>query len=288
MTFLCLGVWIVCACAGGCGGHGGIVRAIVPSKDGRAVMYHGENVGEGTWVADGSGATRVGDDGAAFLSPDGRYVFLVTSDVNSPRWPGKRLLLYDVAERLPRDGGPVSQSLYNPRSLPVEAGWEPALMGVYLDAGPAVVMGVQMVKFNESPRLVSAMQYIRWTPGAEHALLAGPRGVAFLSKPVNTDANDSWVVVRRPGDGEPYRTVWVHPDGNVIELLRSTQSAGSTAFMIGMFPMFFWSESYYRMGSWLDERNLADPQATQDEERRIQRLVELRKAGHSGSDHRAP
>jgi hypothetical protein len=271
----------LCASAGGCGGHGGIVRQVVPSKDGRVVMYHGENVGEGTWVADAAGATRIGDDGAAFLSPDGRYVFLVAGKASSPRWPGSQLILYDVAGRQSSEGPPVPQAMYNPQALPADAGWEPALTEVYVETGPAVVMGVRMVKFNETPLRTGPMQYIRWTPGGEFAPGANFKGPAALSKPLNTDANDSWVVVRRPADGEPYRTVWVHPDGNVIELLRSTQSAGATAFMIGMFPMFFWSESYYRMGSWLDERNLADPQVTQDEDRRIQRLVELRKAGRS-------
>lgn len=277
ITFLCLWGAIACVSAGGCG-HGGIVRGVVPSRDGRVVMYHGENVGEGIFVADSGGATRVGNDGTAFLSPDGRYVFVVTSEENKPRWPGSRLILYDVTGRLPREGAPVSPSLYDPQSLPVAAGWEPALMEVYLDAGPAVVMGVQMVKFSETPRRLSAMQYIRWMPGDECAPATGPQGVACLSKAVNTDANGSWVVVRRPGSGEPYRTVWVHPDGNVVELLRSTHGFGATSFAVLVFPFVFWSESYWRMAGWLDERNLADPQVTQDEDRRIQRLIELRKA----------
>ncbi|MFB3892035.1 MAG: hypothetical protein ACE15C_08430 [Phycisphaerae bacterium] len=280
IALVCLWCGLACAFAGGCG-HGGIVHGVVPSKDGRVVMYHGENAGEGVFVADGRGAVRVGDDGTAYLSADGRYVFLVPSDVNGPRWPGRRLILYDVARRSQREGSPVPRALYAPQSLAAESGWEPALTEVYLDAGPSVVMGVRMVKFNEDPPRTGPVQYIRWTPGGGCAAVAGPQGTACLNKAVDVDASDSWVVVRRAGNGQPYRTVWVHPDGNVIELLRNTQGFGRSAFTIGMFPIFFWAGSYWRMASWLDEQNHAAPQLSREEELRIQRLVQLRKGASS-------
>ncbi len=261
----------------GCG-HGGIVRRVVYSDDGCVVLYHSENAGEGTYVADRRGAVRVGGDGSAFLSNDGRYVLLVDSPPNSPRWPGRRLALYDVAKQSGHAGRPVPEKTYNPERLAAKDGWEPSLLEVHFESGPAVTMGVAMVKFKENPPRVAATRYVRWQPGKPFGTVAQPAGTLCRNTEKSTDDEDSWVLVRQPGGRKPFRTVWVHPDGTVVELLRSTQGFGATAFCVIAFPFTFWSPSYYRMGDWLTEAKRADPEALKAEEPRLQKLIAARKA----------
>ena len=285
----CLLLGCLCVMFAGCG-HGGIVRNVVYDDDGGVVLYHGENAGDGTYVADRHGAERVGGDGSAFLSKDGRYVFLVDSTPNSPRWPGNRLVLYNVAEKAGRSDGPIPESLYNPRSLSAKDGWEPALLDVYFESGPAVTLSTGMVKFKEHPPVVTDTRCIHWSPGKPVQIVPQPSGPACLNKEQRTDDKDSWVLVRQPDGRNPFRTVWVRPDGSVVELLRSSQGFGATAFCVIAFPFFFWSPSYYRMGGYLTEANRADPATLQAEEPRLQSLIARRKtsAGASGGHVQTP
>ena len=144
--------------------------------------------------------------------------FLVDSPANSPRWPGNRLVLYNVAEKAGRSDWPIPESLYNPRSLSPKDGWEPALLDVYFESGPAVTMSTGMVKFTEHPPVVTDTRCIHWSPGQSRGSSRNRQARPAWTKEQRTDDKDSWVVVR-PDGGNPFRTVWVNPDGAVVELL---------------------------------------------------------------------
>ncbi len=247
--------------APGCKMSSGRVGAIAMSDDGTVLAFEDEIYRE-VYVADGKSVRHFGGSCRFALSHNGSYLLMVNSKdyrLNG----GDELILCEVAsgKRWTTTLPQVKIEVIS-KKFEYDGPYEQFDCLFHVDDTPAITIVL--------PEGVSR-SCIRWEPGGDWKDIESPADMR--KTPFAEYGEKQSLIVQFPRKGiDDKHTVWVRPDGKVVELLRNNEGP----LFVVLMPVAFWNPIY-----WVDLALHFDTTAiVQDEDPnvRLAKLIAARKA----------